>query len=104
MNNIQRINRELEGTFDLDKFYLHRFYNPLQGDNQTMIISKCDQTVTVRGQEVQLKSHEVILTTRSKKWLPEELHKEVEGLGLELVKCFMDERKFFMEALYQKND
>ena len=50
LNNLQRINRELEGTFDLDKFYLHRFYNPLKGENRVMVISKCDQTVTIRGQ------------------------------------------------------
>lgn len=69
-----------------------------------MVISKCDQTVTIRGQEVQLKNHEVIMIAQSKKWSPEKIHKEVEAANLELVKCFADEKNFFMEALYQRND
>ena len=51
-----------------------------------MYISKCAQVVTIRDREVQLKSHEVIVINRPKKWLPEELHKEIEGIGMELVK------------------
>ena len=69
-----------------------------------MLISRCDQTVTIRGQEVQLKSHEVIVTNRSRKWVAEELHKEVEAVGMQLMKCFTDQKGFFLEALYQKND
>ena len=104
LNNLERINRELEGTFNLDNFFLHRYYSPEAGENWGMVISKCDQTVSIKGEEVKLKAHEVIMINRSKKWLPEELHKEVATLGVELVKCFTDKKEFFLEALYQKND
>ena len=76
----------------------------MAGEIEGMALSKCDQTVTIRGQEVQLKSHEVIMIARSKKFSPEELQNEVEAAGTELVKCFTDKKNFFMEALYQRND
>lgn len=48
MNYFERINRELEGTFNMKNFYYYTCYCPFESKNTNYIISSCDQTVKIR--------------------------------------------------------
>ena len=77
MNSLARINRELEGTFNLDNFYAHCYYDPKIGEIIATAVSKKNQTIKIKGKEIKLKKSEVIQTYRSKKWDAEELNEEL---------------------------
>src|SRR5699024_10471993 len=50
LNVLQRINRELEGNFDLSNFEHRAFYNAVEGRVEMHLISRKKQTVRVSNQ------------------------------------------------------
>ena len=82
MNSIVRINKELEGTFDLDKFYIHSYFNPDTKDkhNLMMAVSKENQVVSIRGKEIELTEYECIRLHQQRRWLGQELEEPVQIL------------------------
>ena len=82
MNSLVRINKELEGTFDLDKFYIHSYFNPdtKHKYNRMVAVSKEDQVVSIRGKEIELKEYECIRLHQQRRWLGQELEEPVQIL------------------------
>ena len=67
-----------------------------------VIVSKCDQTIKIRDQEIKVKKSEVILTARSKKWDLEEMEEEMKAIGVKPVKYFFDKKNYFTDAIFEK--
>lgn len=72
LNLLARINRELEGDFDLSRFAHQAVYNAGHGRIEMHLVSLADQTVNVLGESFDLKDGERIHTENSHKYtLPE---------------------------------
>jgi dimethylhistidine N-methyltransferase len=68
LNLLARINRELEGDFNLDRFEHRAFYEPEQGRIEMHLVSREQQTVTVAGREFAFERGETIHTENSYKY------------------------------------
>jgi dimethylhistidine N-methyltransferase len=68
LNLLVRINRELEGTFDLDAFRHEAIYNPREGRIEMHLVSVKDQAVTIRGRLFRFFASETIHTENSYKY------------------------------------
>jgi dimethylhistidine N-methyltransferase len=68
LNLLERINRELDGDFDLDRFAHEAFYNQAAGRIEIYIRSRVDQIVTIAGQRFRFSAGERIHTEDSCKY------------------------------------
>ena len=72
LNLVERVNRELGGDLDLDKFAHVAFYNEEMGRIELYIRSLADQTVTIAGRRFHFAAGELIHTENSYKYaIPE---------------------------------
>ncbi|HEX7969625.1 MAG TPA: L-histidine N(alpha)-methyltransferase, partial [Stellaceae bacterium] len=72
---LERINRELDGDFDLDRFEHEAFYNQTAGRIEIYIRSLADQIVTVAGRAIRFAAGERIHTEDSCKYTVEEFRR-----------------------------
>lgn len=68
LNLLARINRELDGTFDLARFAHRALYNDLRGRIEMHLVSLADQTVRVGGRAFRFRRGETIHTENSYKY------------------------------------
>jgi dimethylhistidine N-methyltransferase len=68
LNLLTRINRELEGSFDLDCFRHEAIYDPREGRVEMHLVSCKDQAVRVRGRWFRFHAGETIHTENSYKY------------------------------------
>ena len=103
INLLNRINNELGGNFNLDKFDFYSFYNPQNGEVRSYIISLEKQKVNIGStHEFKFEKGEDIWTELSKKYDLSELDKLIEREKFELVHHFLDSRSYFTDSLYIK--
>ncbi|ASP32127.1 L-histidine N(alpha)-methyltransferase [Labrenzia sp. VG12] len=79
-NLLQRINRELEGSFDLGSFAHRAIWNDLESRIEMHLESRSDQTVLVAGNEIAFRRGETIHTENSHKY-SEDAFQEIAQLG-----------------------
>ena len=68
LNLLKRINRELDGNFDLDKFQHLAFFNGQESRVEMHLISKCRQDVRAAGHVFRFNAGESIHTENSYKY------------------------------------
>lgn len=68
LNLLARINRELDGNFDLDAFDHYAFYNPYEGRIEMHLVSRRAQRVVVGGRAFLFATGESIHTENSYKF------------------------------------
>lgn len=104
LNLLRRINRELDANFDLTKFDFYCYYNPLDGELRSFIISLCKQEVHVKAmnKSFSFKDGECIWTELSKKYDLEELEEVMKAAGFHLVEHFIHQEHFFTDSLFRK--
>jgi dimethylhistidine N-methyltransferase len=68
LNLLTRINRELEGSFDLDGFRHEAIYNPREGRIEMHIVSIRNQAARIRGLWFRFSAGETIHTEKSFKY------------------------------------
>jgi len=68
LNLLARINRELEGSFDLNGFHHEAIYDPREGRIEMHIVSVKDQAASVRGRWFRFEPGETIHTENSYKY------------------------------------
>lgn len=68
LNLLTRINREIDGTFDLEAFDHYAFYNPAEGRIEMHLMSRRPQRVTVAGRSFSFATGESIHTENSYKF------------------------------------
>ncbi|ARA94878.1 L-histidine N(alpha)-methyltransferase [Rhodothermaceae bacterium RA] len=96
LNLLARINRELEGTFDLETFRHHAFYNAEQGRIEMHLISRIDQTVCLGdGPCFDLAAGETIRTEYSYKYTLEGFATLAERAGFHVDTVWTDSRAYF---------
>ena len=95
LNLLVRINRELGGTFKLDAFEHHAFYNRERHRVEMHLASLKRQKVKVAGETIEFRAGETIHTENSYKYSVESLGALARGAGWQPVGDWTDERQYF---------
>jgi dimethylhistidine N-methyltransferase len=95
LNLLARINRELDGDFDLAHFAHDAVYNETQGRIEMYLVSLAEQTVRVRGREFSFAEGERIHTENSHKYTVAEFQALARAAGWQPVKAWTDADQLF---------
>jgi dimethylhistidine N-methyltransferase len=95
LNLLVRINRELEGTFDLARFRHHAFYDEREGRIVMQLVSEIAQTVRVGETRFRFDEGEPITTEYSYKYGAEEFAQLAKGAGFVQLRVWTDEARRF---------
>jgi dimethylhistidine N-methyltransferase len=95
LNLLTRINRELGGTFQLDTFEHHAFYNRERHRVEMHLASLKRQKVRVAGETIDFRAGETIHTENSYKYSVESLAALARGVGWLPAGAWTDSRKYF---------
>ncbi|MGP1992487.1 L-histidine N(alpha)-methyltransferase [Zobellia laminariae] len=103
-NVLARINNELGGNFDLDKFLHWEVYDPETGTAKSYLVSKEDQTVSIDSLDVLIdfKQWETIHTEISQKYDDKVVAWLAEEAGLKIETEFSDSEKFYKNFVLRK--
>lgn len=101
LNLLARINRELDGDFDLHAFEHRAFYDPKLARIEMHLRSTVDQVVAVAGGEFRFAAGETIHTENSHKYDLEELASRAAGCGLRLTHGWTDPKRWFAVAYFE---
>ncbi len=104
LNVLKRINRELGGHFDTDKFEFYSYYNPNNGDVRSYLISLEDQDILIDqiGKSFHFDKDEAVWMELSKKYSLSGIEKLGVDAGFKFEHHFLDNKKYFSDSLYKK--
>jgi dimethylhistidine N-methyltransferase len=95
LNLLQRINRELDGTFDLQSFEHHAFYNRERHRIEMHLASNKRQKVRVAGEAIEFRAGETIHTESSYKYSADSFNALARGTGWTPVASWSDPNGYF---------
>jgi dimethylhistidine N-methyltransferase len=95
LNLLSRINRELDGSFDLGAFDHYAFYNPGPGRIEMHLVSRRAQRVTVAGQSFTFDQGESLHTENSYKFTVEGFRTMARRAGFTPEAVWFDEENLF---------
>jgi dimethylhistidine N-methyltransferase len=95
LNLLERINRELSGDFQTDRFEHYAFYNPREGRVEMHLVSLKDQTVRINNEVIHFANGESILTENSYKFNLDEFRQLAAAAGFEVRHVWTDQRQWF---------
>ena len=95
LNLLVRVNRELGGTFKLDTFEHHAFYNRERHRIEMHLASLKRQKVWVAGETIEFHAGETIHTENSYKYSIESLGALARGVGWTPVAAWTDTQDYF---------
>ena len=103
LNLLHRINRELDGNFDIGKFEHYPVYDPLSGEAKSYLISTVSQKVTIGklGSSYSFTSGEPIYTEISKKYTLQKIEELARSSGFRIQKSLLDGRQYFVDSVWQ---
>lgn len=103
LNVLRRINAELGGNFDLDRFQYYSTYNAKCGAVESFLISREEQAVSVKAceQTFFLDEWEPIHTESSYKFHEHHLTQLAYENGFEDLAHFHDRQRYFTDALWR---
>ncbi|UCE97240.1 MAG: L-histidine N(alpha)-methyltransferase [Dehalococcoidia bacterium] len=95
LNILERINRELDGDFQLKHFQHHAFYNQIEGRVEMHLVSLKEQVVHLDNLAINFSKGESIWTENSYKYDIEEFKLMADTAGFILKKVWTDEKPWF---------
>jgi L-histidine N-alpha-methyltransferase len=102
LNLLQRINDTFDADFDLLQFEHRPVYNEQTGACKSYLVSKKDQRVRIgEAGWIYLKEGEQIFMEISQKYTVRQTDEFAQAAGFVPVGHFYDERKWFLDALWQ---
>ncbi|MFM9905547.1 MAG: L-histidine N(alpha)-methyltransferase [Pyrinomonadaceae bacterium] len=103
LNLLRRINRELGGNFNLDKFTHYANYRPIDGSARSFLISREPQTVRIEalGRDFEFDQWEAIFMEISQKYNPKGIADLAMKSGFEIKQNFFDSRNYYCDSLWQ---
>ncbi len=103
-NVLTRINRELDGNFNLDKFRHWEVYNPETGTAKSYLVALEDQTVTLEKLDlvVNFEAWETIHTEISQKYDDQTIVWLADRSGLEIVTEFSDPKSQYKNYVFRR--
>lgn len=105
LNVLNVLNREIDANFDTGNFSHQALYNRKLNQMEMYLVSKIDQIIHFRelGSSISLGEGEKILTEISRKFTYRELEAMICAGGLEIVRHFEPENKYFSLILSRLN-
>ena len=94
-NVLVRINRELGGTFDLDRFEHEAFYNRTHGRIEMHLVSLANQCVRIGAWQVPFRRGETILTEYSHKYSLDDFAALAASAGFAVEQVWTDDEHLF---------
>lgn len=94
-NLLRRMNRELDATFDLDRFEHESVWNEEDGCIDSVLRSLEAQTVTVAGEPVSFADGETIHTEYSYKYTLDDFAELMHEAGFAVDEVWTDDRSYF---------
>lgn len=95
LNVLARINRELAGDFNLERFGHYACYNPLRGRVEMHLVSLSDQCVRVADKTFLFRKGESIHTENSYKYTPAEFSQLAITAGWQVEQCWLADEDLF---------
>lgn len=103
LNLLRRINRELGGNFDLNRFRFFATYNVFSGAMESYLVSLEAQEVFVKdiGQTFSFKAWEPIHTEYSYKFLESDIIGLAKSTGYAIEKQLYDSKRYFVDSVWR---
>lgn len=103
-NLLHRINRELKGDFDPQKFIHWETYDPESGAARSFLVATQPMEVYIESLDLKVTFNrwETIHTELSQKYDEEVVHWLASGAGLEVATCFADPKDHYRNYLFRK--
>jgi L-histidine N-alpha-methyltransferase len=103
LNLLRRINRELGGDFDLEKFSHYAQYRPVECAARSFLISRERQTVTINalGRSFEFDQWEPIFMEISQKYTQVMIDELAGEGGFEIEREFFNEEDFYVDSLWK---
>jgi len=103
LNLLRRINRELGGDFNMDRFEHYSTYDVLSGAMESYLVSRERQSVCIDALKTQFsfQAWEPIHTEVSNKYLPAGISSMAGETGFEVVDEMRDLRSYFADSLWR---
>lgn len=104
-NLLKRINRELAGDFDIDKFRFYASYDVFSGAIESYLVSIEAQTASIKsiGQSFHFKPWEPIHMEYSYKFLPSDIEELARETGYTILQHLTDGKGYFCDSIWRVN-
>lgn len=105
LNLLHRINRELDGNFDLAQFKHWETYNPSTGETKSYLVSQTEQKVEIGALSayIHFDAWEAIEVELSQKYSIQEVEELATQSGFQVVHNFFDSKSYFVDSLWIKD-
>jgi dimethylhistidine N-methyltransferase len=102
LNHLERLNRELQADFKIDKFEHHTDYDPVTGMLRSYLLSTEEQTVLIEAldQIFEFGEWEPVFMELSRKFDLEQIEELASRYRFRVERNFMDSRKYFADSLW----
>lgn len=104
INLLHRINRELGGNIKTSQFDFYSFYNPVNGEVRSYLVSLVKQKVHIQRTDkcYDFEQNELIRTELSKKYTLSEIENTASANGFTVMEHFLDCKHYFTDSLWVK--
>ncbi len=100
INLLDRINRELGGDFNTEKFDHYPMYDPETGACKSYLVSLCEQQVNVSEETFSFLKDELIYMEISQKFTVEQTDQMAIKNSFKPVNRFFDKKKWFIDVVW----
>ncbi|MEQ1606228.1 MAG: L-histidine N(alpha)-methyltransferase [Pyrinomonadaceae bacterium] len=103
LNLLKRINRELGGNFDIDKFTHYANYGPVAGSARSFLISREKQSVHISAlnKTFEFDQWEAVFMEISQKYSLRMIAEIAAESGFEIKENFFDRRRYYCDSLWK---
>ena len=101
LNLLHRINKELDGNFDLNNFEHYASYDPESGACKSYLISLKKQIVNIGQNAIHFAENEHIFMEISQKYSLNDIDQLAEKTGFKPLKRFFDQHQYFVDAIWK---
>ncbi len=102
LNLLRRINNELGGDFDIDKFTHYANYRPIEGSARSFLISREKQTVHIKSLDhsFEFDQWEAVFMEISQKYSYRMIEELATESGFQVKRNFCDSRNYYCDSLW----
>lgn len=103
LNLLKRINRELGGNFDVDKFTHYANYRPVEGSARSFLISREQQSVHIAAlnKTFEFDQWEAVFMEISQKYSRRMIAEMAAESGFEIKENFFDGKRYYCDSLWK---
>jgi L-histidine N-alpha-methyltransferase len=100
LNLLQRINKELDGHFNLSAFEHYQTYDPLSGACKSYLISLSQQSVQIGSVSISFDANEPVFMEISQKFSLKDTRAMAEEAGFSVTTEIMDKKQWFLDSIW----